>query len=318
MASSLPLSASQSRAVQSCDAVSTRRPAVWTKDRALNRVGAALESGQDPSRCHFSQSRAVLSSEAVSTHRPSGLKTALYTQPVWPSKVVRSLPLSASQSRAVLSSEAVSTRPAVRAKDRAINVIGMALESGQELAALSLPEPRLVLRGDKHPLAVRAKDRAINVVTFESGQELAALSLPEPRLVLRGGEHPPAVRAKDRAINTAGVAFESGQELAALSLGFNGRRGADRRTGNRHCDRRGWLRGRLHRHLWCRRSLFFNGRSGDYRWTWSHGCDRRVLRRWRLGRSYNEVNESTDRQDRRDRQKSDYLLRGPLASSSAR
>jgi hypothetical protein len=47
----------------------------------------------------------------------------------------------------------------------------------------------------------------------------------------------------------------------------------------------GWLRGRLHRHLWCRRRLFFNGRSRDYQWTGSHGCGRRGLRRWRLGRS---------------------------------
>jgi hypothetical protein len=88
----------------------------------------------------------------------------------------------------------------------------------------------------------------------------------------------------------------------------------DRWTGNRYCDRRGWLRGRLHRHLWCRRSLFFNSR---YRWTWSHGYDRRGLRRWRRGLSDSNVNESTDRQDRRNRQKSDYLLRRTLPSSSA-
>ena len=74
--------------------------------------------------------------------------------------------------------------PAVRAKDRAINRAGVALESCQELAAFSLPEPRgLVLRGGEHTPAVRAKDRALNLggVALESGQELAALSLPEPR-----------------------------------------------------------------------------------------------------------------------------------------
>src|SRR5271165_2958801 len=52
---------------------------------------------------------------------------------------------------------------------------------------------------------------------------------------------------------------------------FLGRRGADRRTGSRRCDRRGWLRKRQDRHLWCRRSLFFNGWSGGYWWTWRHG-----------------------------------------------
>ena len=126
------------------------------------------------------------------------------------------------QSRAVLSHEAVSTRRPSGLKTALLNRAGVALESGQELAALSLPEPRgFVIRCGEHPPAVRAKDRAINPagVALESGQELAALSLPEPRgLVLRGGEHPPAVRAKDRALNRVGVALESGQELAALSL----------------------------------------------------------------------------------------------------
>jgi hypothetical protein len=42
---------------------------------------------------------------------------------------------------AVLSFEAVSTRPTVRAKDRAINPVGVAFESGHHFAALSLPEP---------------------------------------------------------------------------------------------------------------------------------------------------------------------------------
>ena len=66
-----------------------------------------------------------------------------------------------------------------------------------------------------------------------------------------------------------------------------------------------------------RRSLFFNGRSGDYRWTWSHGATGRV-EVVAAGRSDSEVNESTaDQQDSRDRQKSDYLLRRTLSSSSA-
>jgi hypothetical protein len=67
---------------------------------------------------------------------------------------------------------------AVRAKDRARNPVGVALESGQKLAALSLPEPR--------------------------------------GIVIRCGEHAPAVRAKHRARNLAGVALESGNELAGV------------------------------------------------------------------------------------------------------
>ena len=75
MAKSLPLSASQSRAVWSCEAVSTRRPsglktALLTQSVWPWKVAKSLPLSA-------SQSRAVWSCEAVSTRRPSGLKTAL-------------------------------------------------------------------------------------------------------------------------------------------------------------------------------------------------------------------------------------------------
>ena len=78
------------------------------------------------------------------------------------------------------------------AEDRTHNRAGMAMESGQELAAVGLPEPRgAVVRGGEHPAAVRTEDRAPNRATMalENGQKLAAVNLPEPcSTILRGGE----------------------------------------------------------------------------------------------------------------------------------
>ena len=49
-------------------------------------------------------------------------------------------------------------------------------------------------------------------MALESYQQLATLSLPKPgRSVIRCCEHAPTVRAEDRPINRAGVALESGQ-----------------------------------------------------------------------------------------------------------
>ena len=84
-----PVSASQSRAVLSLEAVSTRRPsglktALSTKSLWPCRVARSLPLSAF-------QSCAVLSPEAVSTRRPSGLKTALVTRSVWPWKVAKSL-----------------------------------------------------------------------------------------------------------------------------------------------------------------------------------------------------------------------------------
>ena len=202
VAKSLPLSASQSRAV--CPRGGQHAAAVRAEDRARNPAAMALESGQELAAVGLPEPRGLVlrGGEHAAAVRAEDRAVTL---PVWPWKMAKSLPLSASQSRAVSSSEAVSTRRPSGLKTALINPVGMALESGQELAAVSLPEPRgMVIRGGEHAAAVWAEHRAPNraAMALESGQELAAVGLPEPRsLVLRGGEHAAAVWAEDRARN---------------------------------------------------------------------------------------------------------------------
>jgi len=75
----LPVSASQTRAVPSSEAVTTRRPSgLNTAERTESSCCKGRPTGLPVSA---SQTRAVWSSEAVTTRRPSGLNPANVTAP---------------------------------------------------------------------------------------------------------------------------------------------------------------------------------------------------------------------------------------------
>ena len=98
--SSWPVAASQSRAVSSSDAVSTRAPSGENTAEKTDPHGRAgpelLAGGGIPEPGGLVQG-------AVSTRAPSGENTAEKTVPSWPRRTWSSWPVAASQSRAVLS-----------------------------------------------------------------------------------------------------------------------------------------------------------------------------------------------------------------------
>ena len=117
------------------------------------------------------QIRAVLSKEAVRMLWPSGLNTALLMPPWWPRRrASSSWPLAASQIRAVLSKRGGDDVVPAGAERRAPDVVLMAGQGAQLLAARGIPDPhRLVFRGGDDAAAVRAK-RCVQDATPMAGQ----------------------------------------------------------------------------------------------------------------------------------------------------
>jgi hypothetical protein len=71
----------------------------------------------------------------------------------------------------------------IRGELRAVNGAVMALESGQQLAAVCVPEPRgPVVGGGQDALLIGGELRAVNgpFMALESGQQLSGVCVPEP------------------------------------------------------------------------------------------------------------------------------------------
>ncbi len=90
---------------------------------------------------------------------------------------------------------------------------GVALEDCQQVTAVRIPHLGFVATGGEDALTIRREHRA---VALESGQQLAAGSVPHPRgAVCSVGDNSLAVWGERRAVNKTGMVLESGQQLTA-------------------------------------------------------------------------------------------------------
>ena len=208
----MPLPASQTRAVASSEAVTTRRPSgLKAAPSSLRAWPFMTASGLPPAASH---TRAVLSSEAVTTRVPSALNATLRTAPVWPFRSTTSRPSAASHRRAVPSSDAVAIRVPSGLKAASQHRAGVSLQHGDLPAADSVPEAGRAVRRRRHDRpGVRTERGAPHRagMPLQEGDLLAVGGVPQTRGAVGGRRHHPlAVGAERRAQHRAAVTHEHG------------------------------------------------------------------------------------------------------------
>jgi len=145
LTNSLPVEASQTRAVLPTETVTIREPS--GENAALWNGAVALSSLNTSFPVETSHTWAVLK-EAVSMREPSRENAALPTPASNASSLSNTFPVEASHTRAVLSSDAGHDSRAVRREGRAIDPVQMAVEFKQHLSRGGVPHPsRIVIRG---------------------------------------------------------------------------------------------------------------------------------------------------------------------------
>ena len=199
----MPLAASQTRAVPSSLAVTTRAPSGLKAAETTESVWPRRSASSLPLAA--SQMRAVPSRLAVTTRVPSGLKAAEATQPLWPRRSVSSSPLAASQMRAVPSWLAVTTRVPSGLKAAEATASVWPRRSAQLFAAGGVPDAGgSVAAGGDDAGAVGAEGGRVNRVGVAAEDAPALCRWRRPRrgrFGLAGGDDAGAVGAEGGRID---------------------------------------------------------------------------------------------------------------------